>query len=120
MKLFYEEYENGKYIKTYGDENLDVRLDEIVKILHRNADVKIKRIDIEETAELDMQDFGSDSFTPDQLTELHRFCNTEKYLYNIFLDCCSVPVELSILNKTVILSSDDPDLELSDIWEYKK
>lgn len=120
MKLFYEEQENGKFIKTYGDENLDVRLDEVIIGMQSKSGVEIQKIDVEEMAESDMQNFGEDSFLPEQLGELHRFTNGEKYLYNVFLNYNNNPVELSILNKTIIVSSTDSSLELSDIYEDVK
>ena len=118
MKLFYEEQENGKYIKNYADDSLDVRLDEVIRGMQTKSDVEIQRIDIEEMYESDMQNFGGDSFSPEQLSALHRFTNGEKYLYNVLLSYKNIPVELSILNKTVILTSTDPGLKLSDIYGY--
>lgn len=115
MKLFYEEQENGKYIKSYGDETLDVRLDDVIIGMQSKPGVEIQKIEVEEMAELDMQNFGEDSFSPDQLSDLHSFTNGEKYLYNIYLSYNHNPVKLSIMNKTVILSSTDSSLELSDI-----
>ena len=79
MKLFYEEQENGKYIKSYGDETLDVRLDDVIIGMQSKPGVEIQKIEVEEMAELDID------LDPASCEEANKIVKASKY-YSLEVD----------------------------------
>ena len=100
-------------------ENEEMTLDEIVARLKKPG-VFVKSVTVNETAERDMQEFGSKVFLPYETEEMKRFDKSEDYMFIIKLKYNNDEVELDVYNNTFTLKSKNPDLSFSDIYDSKK
>ena len=100
-------------------ENEEMTLDEIVARLKKPG-VFVKSVKVNETAERDMQEFGSKVFLPYETEEMKRFDKSEDYMFIIKLKYNNDEVELDVYNNTFTLKSKNPDLSFSDIYDSKK
>ena len=97
-------------------ENEEMTLDEIVARLKKPG-VFVKSVTVNETAERDMQEFGSKVFLPYETEEMKRFDKSEDYMFIIKLKYNNDEVELDVYNNTFTLKSKNPDLSFSDIYD---
>lgn len=100
-------------------ENEEMTLDEIVARLKKPG-VFVKSVTVNETAERDMQEFGSKVFLPYETEEMKKFDKSEDYMFIIKLKYNNDEVELDVYNNTFTLKSKNPDLSFSDIYDSKK
>lgn len=100
-------------------ENEEMTLDEIVARLKKPG-VFVKSVTVNETAERDMQEFGSKVFLPYETEEMKKFDKSEDYMFIIKLKYNNDEVELDVYNNTFTLKSKNPDLNFSDIYDSKK
>ena len=100
-------------------ENEEMTLDEIVARLKKPG-VFVKSVTVNETAERDMQEFGSKVFLPYETEEMKRFDKSEDYMFIIKLKYNNDEVELDVYNNTFTLKYKNPDLSFSDIYDSKK
>lgn len=94
-------------------------LDEIVSRLNKPG-VSVTTIDIEETAERDMQDFGRKTVFFYDDDEMKKYSNTGEYHFRIKLTYNSEPVELNVYRNILTMKSLNPDLNILDIYDDTK
>ncbi|MBQ6539383.1 MAG: hypothetical protein IJL76_03815 [Bacilli bacterium] len=118
MELYSERIEDGKYVKRYKNDEV-LKLDEIVNNLQSKG-VTVNRILVEEDAELDMQNFGEEIITSDEFDKLHRYNTGYDFHYEFDIEYGEKPVGLNVYKSIFRVTSEDPDLQLSDIYEDVK
>lgn len=115
--------ERGKALDDRTEKQMivyeDMSLYEIVSRLN-NPDVEIDRVRVIETAERDMQEFGSKSLDLSQIEEMKEYFKSDDYMFQIFLKYRQDLVELDINNKIFTLRSSNPDIVFSDIYDDTK
>ena len=97
----------------------ELYLDDIVARLNKPG-VEIKQIHVEESDELEVQEFGGLSFTPEQMSEVRNFRKCEDYYFTIFMKYYEDDVELDVYNNLFTLLSDNPNISFDDIYDDTK
>ena len=95
-------------------ENEEMTLDEIVARLNKPG-VFVKSVTVNETAERDMQEFGSRVYLPYEIEEMKKYNKSEDYMFVIKFRYNNDEVELDVYNNTFTLKTKNHDLSFSDI-----
>ena len=97
----------------------NMSLDEIISRLNKPG-VDVISIDIKETAERDMQEFGTKTLMFYEKSKMKEYQNSEDYYFKIELTYNEEPMELDVYNKLFTLKSNNPDISFSDIYDDTK
>ena len=113
MEKVFTENSDGVYTSYYrldGKHNLS----EIVQELSDKG-LQFVGVRIEETVELDMQDFGSKYISISDSDELGGYYNSDSYMIMINAILKDETIEIRISGNLFAAASKNPDLEFSDI-----